>query len=236
MPLCHHTSSQTNPYVYNAPSYNSVEQWKERGHGHDALDIWAGFTICGVYIPPQGNQSILANGCNLPPQPTPTYTQIPPGPTPTNTQIPPGPTPTNTPIPPGPTPTPIPPTPTLPFHPTFTPFHPIYTPTQVPPCTTCAQPSPTPTYTPTPQTCQLPTSTGIPGPSLETCIQPTPTQPGCALGGECKLPQEITAYITIPEPWDKILLAAGCGGTLLTVGGILGLLGYAMYKRDNRQD
>lgn len=70
--LCHRTGSDSNPYVTNTVSVNSVEDWLgKNGHGNHAEDIWAGFHIPdplpdGTDIAAQGDQSILANGCNIP--------------------------------------------------------------------------------------------------------------------------------------------------------------------------
>lgn len=126
--FCHATSSMTNPYTFNDVSVNT---WHV-GHREHEDDIWAAFSYFrqgNLYNQDaQGDQSLLANECEIPPTPTftptntrivpteiiiPTGTVVPPTevpPTeipPTETQVPP--TPTGTYEPPQPTPTEIPP-------------------------------------------------------------------------------------------------------------------------------
>jgi len=89
--ICHATGSETNPYVLISPSAIGVKAGHiDHQHGEDIIPQ---FTItsgphAGTYGP-QGDQSILANGCVVPsPSPSPTES---PSPTPTET---PSPTPT----------------------------------------------------------------------------------------------------------------------------------------------
>ena len=110
--LCH-LDGQSGKYSKVDVSGNSVENkdnWLN-GHGGHPGDIWPAFTLTdGTQVAAQGDQSILANGCEVPQPPEPTATPVPP----TATPVPPQPTattppgqPTNTPVPPSnPTPTP----------------------------------------------------------------------------------------------------------------------------------
>jgi hypothetical protein len=98
--ICHATGSETNPYVLISPSAIGVKAG-HLDHQHDE-DIIPQFTIesgphAGTYGP-QGDQSILANGCVVPsPSPSPTGS---PSPTPTPTETPsPTPTPSESPKP-----------------------------------------------------------------------------------------------------------------------------------------
>ncbi len=115
--LCH-LDGQSGKYSKIDVSGNSVENkdnWLN-GHGGHSGDIWAAFTLTdGTQVAAQGDQSILANDCEVPQPPEPTAT-TPPEPTVTNTPVPPEPTattppgqPTNTPKPPVEHPTSTPP-------------------------------------------------------------------------------------------------------------------------------
>ncbi len=83
VPMCHATGSESNPYTNPTVSVHSVDDANGlNGHGVHSGDIWASFVYGGVTYPGQGNQSILANGCevdNSTPEPTqePTETQPP---------------------------------------------------------------------------------------------------------------------------------------------------------------
>jgi hypothetical protein len=110
--ICHATGSETNPYVLISPSAIGVKAG-HLDHQHDE-DIIPQFTIslgphAGTYGP-QGDQSILANGCVVPtPSPSPSPS---PSPTPTETPSPmPSESPSPTPTPsesPSPSPSPSP--------------------------------------------------------------------------------------------------------------------------------
>jgi len=102
--ICHATGSETNPYVLISPSAIGVKTG-HIDHQHSE-DIIPQFTIesgphAGTYGP-QGDQSILANGCVVPapsPSPSPSPTETP-SPTPTPTVSPsPSPTPSESPSP-----------------------------------------------------------------------------------------------------------------------------------------
>lgn len=64
--VCHATASQTNPYVLINVNVHSVETAQNvGGHGGHGGDIWAPYTYGGVNYPGQGDQSILANDCEV---------------------------------------------------------------------------------------------------------------------------------------------------------------------------
>jgi len=140
--VCHHTSSESNPYVSINVSIHSVEDANSAGGHllHSAVpfelyksDAWPSFNYCGVTYPAFGDQELVENGCNIV-VPTPTNTPV----TPTVTKTPVTPTVTNTPVTPTVTGTPVTPTVTgTPVTPTVTntpgPTHvPTYVPTQPP--------------------------------------------------------------------------------------------------------
>lgn len=90
--FCHATGSETNPYVLITTAPQAVKAG-HIDHQHDQ-DIIPQFTIesgphAGTYGP-QGDQSILANGCVVPtPEPTEEPTDEPPDETPGPTPSPP---------------------------------------------------------------------------------------------------------------------------------------------------
>jgi hypothetical protein len=90
--LCHYTGS--GKYASVSADISSVEKWQTAGHGAHPNDIWPAFTTeDGVFVPAQGDQAILANGCVVP-EAAPTDTTEPPTAT---TEPPDVPTATNTP-------------------------------------------------------------------------------------------------------------------------------------------
>jgi hypothetical protein len=67
--LCHHTGSATNPYVEITVNFNSIEDAKSaKGHLEHDGDIIPPYTYTdpqGTFsFPGQGDQDVLANGCN----------------------------------------------------------------------------------------------------------------------------------------------------------------------------
>lgn len=64
--VCHATSSATNPYVLINVNVNSVGVANDlNGHAGHEDDIWASFEYGGTTYAGQGDQSILANGCEV---------------------------------------------------------------------------------------------------------------------------------------------------------------------------
>lgn len=174
--VCHHTGSQSNPYVAIDVSVHSVDDARGlNGHGDHVEDAWMSFIFDGVTYPGQNEGlfgTIIDNSCNLiiPPTntPIPTNTDIPsatPSPTETETNTPtatPSFTPTDTDTPsatstkepfPTPTGTLMPTnTPTSTNEPTSTPTdEPTSTPTNEPTFITTVNPTSTPTLTETPR-------------------------------------------------------------------------------------
>jgi hypothetical protein len=69
--LCHRTFSATNPYVVINVDFDSIEDARNlRGHADHVDDIIPPYTFSdnsGTFsFPGQGDQTILANGCNVP--------------------------------------------------------------------------------------------------------------------------------------------------------------------------
>ena len=73
VPVCHHTGSGSNPYVSIVVDVHSVGTAKTLGgHSVHSGDIWPAYSYNGVGYPAHGDQSILANGCHVPPTQEPT--------------------------------------------------------------------------------------------------------------------------------------------------------------------
>ena len=76
--VCHATGSQSNPYSKVTVNVNSVGVANSlNGHAGHGGDIWASFMYNGVQYAGQGDQSILANGCDTPDEPTSTPENTP---------------------------------------------------------------------------------------------------------------------------------------------------------------
>jgi hypothetical protein len=64
--ICHATRSATNPYVTITVDVSSAgEAQSLRGHREHSDDVIPTFVYDGVTYPGQGDQSILADGCNV---------------------------------------------------------------------------------------------------------------------------------------------------------------------------